>query len=33
LLFGKINIIIATFFILIIFINEFSILKKSSLRR
>lgn len=33
LLFGRVNIIIATFFILIIFINEFSILKKSSLRR
>jgi hypothetical protein len=33
LLFGRINIIIATFFILIIFINEFSILKKPSLRR
>jgi hypothetical protein len=33
LLFGRINIIVATFFILIIFINEFSILKKSSLRR
>ncbi|GAA3928255.1 hypothetical protein GO495_05965 [Chitinophaga oryziterrae] len=33
LLFGRINIIIATFFILIILINEFSILKKPSLRR
>jgi hypothetical protein len=33
LLFGRINIIVATFFILIIFINEFSVLKKSSLRR